>query len=450
MEGMKMSNEEKKISKALAKRRYAEVTDKKQKGLILDEFCAAWGECRKSVIRMLSSKSRPQRKRGRPFKTDMEARKLLCRIWKLAGRPCSRLLQPVIGLYIESLRQGGANIPDELAESVTGMSASTIDRRLRTVKPCAGGGRRASSLSEHRREVPLKVEAWPPDAALHAGWVEVDSVALCGGSMAGSFCWALTVADTASQWTEIRVTWNNGAEAVVGRLREMSASLPFVVRGVNSDNGQEFLNGHLKRHFRAIFPKALRSRSRPYQKNDNALVEQKNGHRVRRLFGFGRYKVAEAVEAMNRVALLQSLYDNLYRPTLKLLSKTQAGHRYRKVFEREAKTPAQRVLEDPAVSNRCKARVRKLLAQNDPLRLIREISKAKDAMWKAIAEGREHLQAASTSGGGSALCAAPSGTRAARGGGAGSLPNGLTSGKGPASSVTRIMTQPSGRVHQFR
>jgi hypothetical protein len=68
--------------------------------------------------------------------------------------------------------------------------------------------------------------------------------------MAGSFCWALTVADTASQWTEIRVTWNNGAEAVVGRLREMSASLPFVVRGVNSDNGQEFLNGHLRRHFR--------------------------------------------------------------------------------------------------------------------------------------------------------------------------------------------------------
>ena len=450
MEGMKMSNEEKKISKALAKRRYAEVTDKKQKGLLLDEFCAAWGECRKSVIRMLSSKSRPQRKRGRPFKTDMEARKLLCRIWKLAGRPCSRLLQPVIGLYIESLRQGGANIPDELAESVTGMSASTIDRRLRTVKPCAGGGRRASSLSEHRREVPLKVEAWPPDAALHAGWVEVDSVALCGGSMAGSFCWALTVADTASQWTEIRVTWNNGAEAVVGRLREMSASLPFVVRGVNSDNGQEFLNGHLKRHFRAIFPKALRSRSRPYQKNDNALVEQKNGHRVRRLFGFGRYKVAEAVEAMNRVALLQSLYDNLYRPTLKLLSKTQVGHRYRKVFEREAKTPAQRVLEDPAVSNRCKARVRKLLAQNDPLRLIREISKAKGAMWKAIADGREHLQSASTSGGGSALCAAPSGTPAARGGGADLLPNGLTSGKGPSSSVTRIMTQPSGRANQFR
>ena len=117
MEGMKMSNEEKKISKELAKRRYAEVTDKKQKGLLLDEFCVAWGECRKSVIRMLSSKPSPQRKHGRPFKTDMEAQKPLCRIWKLAGRLCSRLLRPVIGLYIESLCRAGVKISDELSKN---------------------------------------------------------------------------------------------------------------------------------------------------------------------------------------------------------------------------------------------------------------------------------------------------------------------------------------------
>ena len=117
MEGMKMSNEEKRISKALAKCRYAEMTDKKQKGLLLDEFCAAWGECRKSVIRMLSSKPRPQRKHGRPFKTDMEAQKPLCRIWKLAGRLCSRLLRPVIGLYIESLCRAGVKISDELSKN---------------------------------------------------------------------------------------------------------------------------------------------------------------------------------------------------------------------------------------------------------------------------------------------------------------------------------------------
>ena len=120
------------------------------------------------------------------------------------------------------------------------------------------------------------------------------------------------------------------------------------------------------------------------------------------------------------------------------------------MFEREAKTPAQRVLEDPTVPSRRKARVRKLLAQNDPLRLIREISNAKDAMWKAIADGQKHLQPASTPGGGSALCAAPSGTPAARGGGPDSLHNGLTPRQGPSSSVTRIMTQPSERAHQFR
>ena len=316
-----MTKEEKKNYVLLLRRRYGELTDKKGKGAFLDQFCAATGMSRKNAIRRLSPKERPHRRRGRPFKADVAARNLLVRIWKLADRPCGKLLRPVLGVWIDCLRKDGADIPEETVAAVLGMSASTIDRRLRGAKPRVGGGRRASSLSEHRREVPLKVYVWPGDATSRAGWVEVDTVAHCGGSMAGSFCWTLTLADVATQWVGMRGTWNNGAEAVVGRLKEMAAALPFAVAGVNSDNGPEFLNGHLRRDFRRIFPKAIRSRSRPYRKNDNAHVEQKNGHRVRRLFGFGRMDVPEAVEAMNEVARLQSLYDSPAerRPTAKRL-----------------------------------------------------------------------------------------------------------------------------------
>ena len=263
--------------------------------------------------------------------------------------------------------------------------------------------------------------------------------------MSGSFCWTLTLVDVATQWVEMRCTWNNGAEAVVGRLEEMAGSLPFAVAGVNSDNGPEFLNWHLRRHFRRIFPKAARSRSRPYRKNDNAHVEQKNGHRVRRLFGFGRMDVPEAVEAMNEVARLQSLYDNLYRPTLKLVSKTMEGHRYRKVFEKEARTPAQRVLGDPCVSRARKSMVRALLDRNDPITLRRRIRAAMDTMWRIISRARMARKAAAEAGGGSALRAALSGRLPPA-----SAAAGRDARQRPNDSVTPLMTQPRKSNDHFR
>ena len=442
---MDMTKEEKENYVLLSRRRYGELTDKKGKGAFLDQFCATMRMSRKNAIRRLSPTELPHRRRGRPFKADVAARNLLVRIWKLADRPCGKLLRPVLGVWIDCLRKDGADIPEETAAAVLGMSTSTIDRRLRGAKPRVGGGRRGSSLSEHRREVPLKVDVWPGDATSHAGWVEVDTVAHCGGSMAGSFCWTLTLADVATQWVEMRCTWNNGAEAVVGRLKEMAEALPFAVAGVNSDNGPEFLNGHLRRDFRRIFPKAVRSRSRPYRKNDNALVEQKNGHRVRRLFGFGRMDVPEAVEAMNEVARLQSLYDNLYRATQKLLSKTMEGHRYRKVFEKGARTPAQRVLEDPGVSRARKGMVHELLDRNDPITLKRRIRAAMDRMWRIISREKQKRKAAAEAEGGSALCAAPSGTP----------PSASTAARRnacqrPNGSVTRFMTQPRDCGARFR
>ncbi len=151
-----MTKEEKNAYVALSRRRYSELKSKKEKGEFLDGFCPVMGIDRKNAIRLLSPREKPHRRRGRPFATGMDARKLLVAIWKKAGRPCARLLAPVLGMWIESLRRHGEEIPDGLAAEVTGVSASTIDRRLRASRPRIGGGRRSSSLAEHRREIPTR------------------------------------------------------------------------------------------------------------------------------------------------------------------------------------------------------------------------------------------------------------------------------------------------------
>ena len=464
-----MTHEEKQTNLRLARRRYAELKTKKARGAFLDQYCAMTEYDRKTAIRQLSAKERPPRKRGRRFQTGMEARALLGKIWKKAGRPCAKLLQPVLGPWIESLRKTGEARDEAVVSEVLGMSARTIDRRLRTMRPRAGGSGRRRSLAEHRRAIPLKKEFWPAEAAHRAGWMEADSVAHCGGSMAGSFNWTVDLTDEATQWTELRVAWTNAAVAVAECLRQCKEAVPFPVRGVNTDNGPEYLNDTLNKCFAEIFPGAMRTRSRPYCKNDNAHVEQKNGHRARRLFGFGRYAVKEATAAMNEVARLQSLFDNLYRPTMKLLSKTRIGHKYRKVFEKDPKTPAQRVLADPTVGEESKARVRALLAQNDPLRLSRRIERAKERLLRILAQVERNAAEASApsggpTGGGSALRAAPSGPPPARRA-AGAPPRGhaasrtaeprkpsaaAPASKDTSSSVTPIVAQPRRKRRGFR
>ena len=137
-----------------------------------------------------------------------------------------------------------------------------------------------------KRQIEVRSEKW---AGREPGWFEADSVAHCGGSMAGSFAYTLTFTDTNSQWTELRAVWNRGGHATSTRVQEIEASLPFAIKGVNTDNGGEFLNWHLIRYLKKRDVPVTQTRSRPYHKNDNARVEQKNGSLVRTLLGYERF-----------------------------------------------------------------------------------------------------------------------------------------------------------------
>ena len=260
-------------------------------------------------------------------------------------------------------------------------------------------------MNAMKRQVPLREQRWDGRGP---GWVEADTVAHCGGCMDGSFAYTLTVTDTCSQWTELRAVWNRGGFVTSQRLTEIEACLPFALLGINTDNGSEFLNGHVLSHFRT---RAVpQTRSRPYHKNDNAHVEQKNGCYVRALLGYDRLDDPDCISALNEILTLQSIWNNIYRPCRKLLSKERVGHRYRKTYD-NADTPAQRVLADPTASADTHTAIQALLARYDCLKLKLQIDRALERFFARFGAGNKMATTLSAAAAApSALRAAPAGT----------------------------------------
>ena len=363
---MEMSKDEKKAYECVMRRRYSAVRLKKGRGRVLDEFCGLTGLSRKHAIKSLSPKRAPSGRRGCPPGGTREGAWMLVRLWKLSDMMCGKLLKAILPELLASVGRREA-VPEGVVREVLRMSAATIDRRLRRAKAAfpGRGRRRRASLDEHRREIPLKVDVWPEAYPKEPGYVEVDTVAHCGGSMAGSFAWTVTMTDVATHWTELRAVWNKGAAGVCGALGAFVAESPFEVLMLNSDNGGEFVNAHIKRHFSQYLPAVVRTRSRSYRKNDNAHVEQKNGVQVRALYGHGRIGDEALIPLMNRINRVQGLVKNLFTPTMRLLSKERAGAKYVKRYEKAPKTPARRVLESPRVSAADRQKVLALLAEHD-------------------------------------------------------------------------------------
>src|SRR2546426_624066 len=208
------------------------------------------------------------------------------------------------------------------------------------------------------------------------GWLEVDTVALCGGSVAGAFVWMVDAVDYATTWVELRAMWGRGQVGTLWALRDMEASLPFDLLGLDSDNGGEFLNHHvlswLQKRPRPVFM----TRSRPYKKDDNAHVEQKNWTHIRQCFGYERHDNPEVVEPMN--ALVKGAYGqllNYFHASLKLERKERKEGRVRRIYA-EAQTPLARVLASAEVAPKTKRRLEQEKAGLNPFALKREVARS--------------------------------------------------------------------------
>jgi transposase InsO family protein len=345
----------------MMRKRYRTMRNKQAKGVILDEFCETTQLERKHAIKVLRSLCEPLRKVGRKA-VYVGAGSLLKAIWLMFDQPCSKLLHPVLASYVASYEQHQGKLNAQAKTLLLRMSPSTMDRLLRghRVRTSLWRGH-GGPIAAMKRQVPVRSERWD---GLGLGWIEADTVAHCGGSMEGSFAYTLTFTDTDSQWTELRAIWNKGGHATMLRMSEIEQTLPFLIKGINTDNGPEFLNGHLIRHFKERPVVIPQSRSRPYHKNDNARVEQKNASHVRPLLGYDRFDDPDCINELNDILVLHSCWMNLFHPCMKLVSKVKEGHRYKKKYDRPM-TPAQRVLGQPGLPKDSAARIAVLLRTYD-------------------------------------------------------------------------------------
>lgn len=369
----KISTETRRELVATIKERYrsAPSPDKQR---ILDEFVALTGYHRKYAIRVLGS--------GSAVATDQVVTpprdrvygeavgEALGMLWEAADRVCGKRLKPLLPTLIAALeRHGHLTLDPVVRERLLAASAATIDRLLATRRATAGGRRRRPrARSVASRAIPIRTFGdWK---APEPGFLEVDLVAHCGDHIGGSYVSTLVLTDVASGWTECIALLVRESSLVVDALDRLRTSMPFPLRGIDTDNGSEFINETLVEYCTAH--EIEFTRSRPYHKNDQAWIEQKNGSVVRRLVGYGRLDGLRAIEALGRLYTASRLFVNFFQPSFKLKEKIRNGARVTKRYH-APETPCARLLASSTIAEPMKERLRSVLATLDPLRLLDEI-----------------------------------------------------------------------------
>jgi hypothetical protein len=275
--------------------------------------------------------------------------------------------------WIPAYEQHERRLPGEVREKLLAISGRSLDRLLQPLR-VQGVGRsltRPGTLLRH--QIPIRGSVWEEGKA---GWLEVDTVALCGGSVAGEFVWMVDGVDYTTTWVELRAMWGRGQAGTLAALRDMEAGLPFPLLGLDSDNGGEFLNYHVLHWLQKRTRPVYMTRSRPYKKEDNAHVEQKNWTHIRQCFGYERHDNPEVVEPIN--ALVKGAYGqllNYFHASLKLERKERKDGRVQRIYG-AAQTPLSRVLASSEVSAQTKERLQQEKAGLNPFALKRAVDRS--------------------------------------------------------------------------
>jgi hypothetical protein len=342
---------------------------------LLDQVVELFGLHRKSAIRALGHQPQPRSAPaviGRPREYDpRQLVPILKPIWLGCQQPCGKRLVAALPDWVPAYEQEHGPLPTDHRDQLLSISAATVDRLLAPVRSQCGRARtgtRPGTLLRH--QIPIATTPWDVH---QPGYLELDTVALCGGSLAGDFTWMLNGVDFCTQWVTARAVWNRGWYNTLEQLRDIEAQLPFALRGVDSDNGGELLNWHVLRYCQDRRQPVQMSRSRPYHKDDNALIEQKNWTHIRQWFGYDRYDNPAVVPLLNHLTTgAWSQLLNYFCPAMKLQSKVRDGARVRRVYDTPA-TPYARILAQSQVSAATKATLRTQRAQLNPFALNRQI-----------------------------------------------------------------------------
>lgn len=367
--------------------------DRVSKRRILDEFVAATGYQRKYAIHLLHNlpspssapSARPKLKGNRRSTLHTpQAHQALVTIWKAANHICGKRLVPALPQFIEALERHGELCLDAHTRWVLlRISPATADRWLKQQRQKLGVARRGLATTKPgtllKHQIPVRTFADWGEAHQQPGFIEADLVAHCGQSTHGEYLHTLTLTDICTGWTECLALLNRSQHAVSEAIREARSLLPFPLLGLDSDNGSEFINANLKRYCEQ--EEITFTRCRPYKKNDQAHVEQKNWNIVRQIVGYDRYEGAVALSKLQALYCVVRLYTNFFQPVMKLQSKQRVGSKVHKQYDRAA-TPYQRILNSDRVADQVKQQLAGHYLSLNPAALLRQIEVLQHDLWR--------------------------------------------------------------------
>ena len=388
-DGAQVPSEEHMMSQRSKRELFAEIqprylkAKKGEKQKILDEFTASTGYHRKYAIRVLKRgyKRRPNKPKGRTAIYRGQVVEVLEQIWEIYGRICSKRLHPYLPEGIKVLeRCGELELAPETKVLLLQISRSSMDRCLAPARFHQPHGRSTTKPgSLLKKQIPIRTFAdWMEDKP---GFLEIDCVAHCGEDPSGQFLYTLTCTDICTGWTEPLALHRRSQEAVCSALDAMRPGLPFALLGIDSDNGGEFINDLLYRY--CLNQQITFTRSRPYQKNDQAHVEQKNWSVVRHLIGYDRLDSEEQYALLVSIYQDWRLYVNFFQPVLKLSRKERIGNQLIRKYD-TARTPYQRVMERDEIPLACKAHLLNLYLSLNPVELRRRIDQKILQLWSTL------------------------------------------------------------------
>jgi hypothetical protein len=352
---------------------------KKDKTKILDEFCKNTGYDRKYAISIFQAKcdynraSREGRK-PRAKKYGHDVMTVIIKIWELLDHPCGVRLKPSLMPMLESMTSfNEISVTNEIKDKMESISARTLDRRLdnerqiRKLNKNRGTTRHGSLL---KTSIPIRITDWDTETM---GYMEIDTVSHNGGDPGGEFASSLDMVEIFSGWSEQAALMGKGEIATVKAVEAIKEDLPFWLLGLDSDGGSEFINWHMVRYCEK--KKLFFTRSRPDRKNDNAYVEQKNNTHIRQLLGYGRFDTVEQINAINDLYRNElRLFNNFFKPVMKIASKEKINN---SVFKKKydiAKTPYQRLIESGQLPEGQAEKLTTLYKTLNPVQLKRAIN----------------------------------------------------------------------------
>jgi transposase InsO family protein len=376
---------------------------KKQKGEILDTLIELTGYNRSYATRVLRQRARyavvgrgvvkgvkvtliedertkrRKKPRNRARKYGKEVLVALQRVWVICDGICGKRLAPYLAEIVSVLeRLGELTIDDEVRRKLVGISPATIDRRLAAARKRyqlrARSQTKPGTLLKH--QIPIRTFSdWDE---LRPGFIEIDLVSHEGGNARGDYAYTLDATDVCTGWTETEAVRNRAERWVFAGLENAKARFPFEIVGIDSDNGSEFINHHLFRY--CVENEITFTRSRPYRKNDNCFVEQKNYSVVRRAVGYYRHDTPGELQALNELYAVLRLYTNFFQPVMKLIEKTRtSGGKTNKKYDK-ARTPYCRALESAVVPEQAKEDLKQAYATLNPVKLNREVNRLQDRL----------------------------------------------------------------------